>query len=51
MRFFERRREEAHRSRLVVFERLRRDGIGTAALPDDYVDAMTRTFDLVWRSR
>ena len=48
---FERRRDEARRLRLAVFDRLRRDGIGTTALPPDYLGAMTTTFDLVWRSR
>ncbi len=47
---FERRRDDAQRSRVALFDRLRRDGIGTV-LPTAYLDAMTRTFDLVWRSR
>jgi hypothetical protein len=48
---FERRRDEARRLRLAVFDGFRRDAIGTTALPPDYLDAMTTTFDLVWRSR
>jgi tRNA A-37 threonylcarbamoyl transferase component Bud32 len=48
---FERRRDDAERSRLASFDRLRRDYSRTTALPPDYLGAMERTFDLVWRSR
>jgi hypothetical protein len=48
---FERLRGEAQRLRLAAFARLHRDATRTNAPPSDYLDAMTRTFDLVWRSR
>ncbi len=47
---FERRRREAQRLCLEVFDRLRRSGVGTSALPTEYFAAMVTTFDLVWRS-
>jgi hypothetical protein len=47
---FERRRGEAQILRVAVFDRLRRDGIGASRLPAEYLAAMARTFDLVWRS-
>jgi hypothetical protein len=47
---FECRRSKAQSLRLEVFDRLQREGIGSSLLPAEYLAAMARTFDLVWRS-
>ena len=46
---FEHRREAAHTVRMQAFERSARS-LDTQALPADYVEAMARTFERVWRS-
>jgi hypothetical protein len=48
---FEHRLEDAHRLQHGVHNRLRRGATGTNVLPADYLEAMTRAFDLVGRSR
>jgi len=48
---FEHRLEDARGLRQGVHDRLRRGGIDTNVLPVDYLEAMTRTFDLVGRTR